>query len=83
IIVGVADSSYNAQVVSSPKRKITVAPQLLSFKAINEKQSFTVTVEGEGLQDQTLESASVVSSDGKHNVRSPLVVHTVVPDDYW
>ncbi|KAJ4845586.1 hypothetical protein Tsubulata_033401 [Turnera subulata] len=78
--VGVADSNYKAQVVSSPKLKITVVPQVLSFKAINEKQSFTVTVDGEGLPDQTLESASLVWSDGKHNVRSPLVVHTVVPD---
>ncbi|KAJ4849462.1 hypothetical protein Tsubulata_045453 [Turnera subulata] len=80
--VGVADSNYRAQVVSSPKLKIKVVPQVLSFKAINEKQSFTVTVVGEGLKPQTLESASVVWSDGKHRVRSPLVVHTVVPDDY-
>ncbi|KAJ4833427.1 hypothetical protein Tsubulata_034354 [Turnera subulata] len=67
--VGVAVSNYKAQVLvsSSSKLKITVVPQALSFKTINEKQSFTVTVDGEGLEAQSLVSASVVWSDGKHN----------------
>ncbi|KAJ4842344.1 hypothetical protein Tsubulata_013756, partial [Turnera subulata] len=69
--VGAPASTYKAQLVSSPRLKIEVVPQLLSFKSLNEKKSFSVTVSSQNLTN-VMESASLVWSDGKHSVRSPI-----------
>ncbi|KAL4383894.1 hypothetical protein GQ457_15G029810 [Hibiscus cannabinus] len=44
--VGVATSTYNATISSSPKLEVTVIPQVLSFKTLWEKKSYNVTVTG-------------------------------------
>ncbi|XP_021894466.1 subtilisin-like protease SBT4.3 [Carica papaya] len=73
--VGRANSVYKATVSSSnPNVNITVVPQALSFKSLNEKKSFNVTVVGNSLES-ALMSESLVWSDGfGHKVRSPIVL---------
>ncbi|KAH0902811.1 hypothetical protein HID58_042314, partial [Brassica napus] len=75
--VGRNISTYKAKLTGNPKLSITVEPQTLSFKSSWEKKSFTVTVSGKSLaQISGIVSASLVWSDGTHNVRSPIVVYT-------
>ncbi|KAJ4846262.1 hypothetical protein Tsubulata_044067 [Turnera subulata] len=75
--VGLAKSTYRVNISSSPKLKIKVVPEVLSFNSLKENKSFTVTVAGGGLSTGTMESASLVWSDGKHSVRSPIVVYNI------
>ncbi|CAL5195213.1 unnamed protein product [Lathyrus oleraceus] len=72
--VGSPTATYKAIVTPIPNVKITVAPSLLSFKSLNEKQSFVVTVVGSVGSSQTEFSSSLVWSDGTHNVKSPIIV---------
>ncbi|CAF2151087.1 unnamed protein product [Brassica napus] len=75
--VGRNISTYKPKLTGNPKLSITVEPQTLSFKSSWEKKSFTVTVSGKSLaQISGIVSASLVWSDGSHNVRSPIVVYT-------
>ncbi|CAL0328104.1 unnamed protein product [Lupinus luteus] len=71
--VGLANSTYTATILPSPKIQITVVPNSLSFKSLNEKKSFVVTVVGDKLPPQTITS-SLVWSNNNYNVRSPIVV---------
>ncbi|GAU37174.1 hypothetical protein TSUD_391630 [Trifolium subterraneum] len=72
--VGSPNSTYRATVIPIPKIKIRVEPKLLSFKSLNEKQSFTVTVVGGEELNETMISSSLIWSDGSHNVKSPIIV---------
>ncbi|CAL5187349.1 unnamed protein product [Lathyrus oleraceus] len=72
--VGSPTATYKAIVTPIPNVKITVTPNLLSFKSLNEKQSFVVTVVGSVGSSQTEFSSSLVWSDGTHNVKSPIIV---------
>ncbi|KMT05160.1 hypothetical protein BVRB_7g173080 [Beta vulgaris subsp. vulgaris] len=74
--VGVANSNYTAKIESEKNIKVTVNPEFLSFTSLKEKKSFNVSVVGKGLSIASHVSASLVWSDGIHNVRSPLVVYT-------
>nr|DAD41141.1 TPA_asm: hypothetical protein HUJ06_015464 [Nelumbo nucifera] len=47
--VGFPNSTYKAKVTSDSTMKISVKPSVLSFKALNEKKSFVVTVSGSAL----------------------------------
>ncbi|KAF9598132.1 hypothetical protein IFM89_025546 [Coptis chinensis] len=71
--VGVANSTYKATVTSPSNLKISVEPNVLAFKTLNEKQSFVLTVSTTS-KDNQIKSASLVWSDGVHTVRSPIVV---------
>ncbi|KAK4857184.1 hypothetical protein QYF36_025445 [Acer negundo] len=71
--VGFPNSVYTAKVSQPQNANIKVEPAVLSFKSLNEKKSFTVTVTGSSVKPFL--SSSLVWSDGKHNVRSPIVVH--------
>ncbi|CAK7331400.1 unnamed protein product [Dovyalis caffra] len=73
--VGIANSQYKAEIFSDSSLKIKVVPEVLSFKSLNEKKSFDVTVVGGNLKAGTTFSASLVWSDGSHKVRSPIVVY--------
>ncbi|CAN8301387.1 unnamed protein product [Cochlearia groenlandica] len=77
--VGTPNSTYKSKVVAGhgSKLNVTVTPSVLSFKTVNEKQSFKVVVTGSGLDLNLPSSASLVWSDGIHNVRSPIVVYIV------
>ncbi|XP_058745194.1 subtilisin-like protease SBT4.3 [Vicia villosa] len=75
--VGPPNSSYKATVIPIPNIKIIVEPKLLSFKTLNEKQSFVVTLIGKQESNQTAFSSSLVWSDGTHNVKSPIIVQII------
>ncbi|CAF1698432.1 unnamed protein product [Brassica oleracea] len=77
--VGTPSSTYTSKVVAGHGSKLTimVTPSVLSFKTVNEKQSFKVTVTGSDLSSKLPSSANLIWSDGRHNVRSPIVVYTV------
>ncbi|OMO66732.1 hypothetical protein COLO4_30414 [Corchorus olitorius] len=79
--VGLANSTYKAQVSANPRLKVEVIPDFLSFKSLQEKKSFNVTVIGKGLEFCSMVSASLIWSDGIHTVRSPIVIHTTA--DLW
>lgn len=74
--VGTPVSTYKAAVKQLPGLKIAVSPSVLSFKSVNEKHSFVVTVTGKVLSDANVTSTSLVWSDGVQSVRSPIVVYT-------
>lgn len=75
--VGFESSKYNVHVQSIQGVNITVEPRALSFKSLNEKQSFVVRIVGGNLSAGTVLFASLVWSDGTHNVRSPIVVNVL------
>ncbi|XP_045795885.1 subtilisin-like protease SBT4.3 [Trifolium pratense] len=73
--VGFPNTTYKATLINhNPKIKIMVKPKQLSFRSLNEKQSFVVTVVGGAKLNQTVFSSSLVWSDGTHNVKSPIIV---------
>ncbi|KAG5395066.1 hypothetical protein IGI04_025029 [Brassica rapa subsp. trilocularis] len=75
--VGKDGSTYKAKLSGDPKLNIKVDPETLSFESSGDKKSFTVTVSGNSLAGISgIVSASLVWSDGSHNVRSPIVVYT-------
>ena len=70
--VGLANSNYSATITPNPKINIIVTPKVLSFKSLNEKQSFVVTIVGK-IPSQTVLTSSLVWSDGTYNVRAQLL----------
>ncbi|KAB2627412.1 cucumisin-like [Pyrus ussuriensis x Pyrus communis] len=72
--VGHANSIYKAKTISKPGINIKVVPQVLSFKSLNEKKTFNLTVFGRSIPLLTRVSASLVWTDGTHSVRSPILV---------
>ncbi|CAH2035945.1 unnamed protein product [Thlaspi arvense] len=77
--LGTPNSTYKSKIVlnQGSKLSVNVTPSVLSMKSVNEKQSFTVTVSGSNLGPKLTFSASLIWSDGTHNVRSPIVVYNV------
>ncbi|XP_020871523.1 subtilisin-like protease SBT4.9 [Arabidopsis lyrata subsp. lyrata] len=76
--LGTPNSTYKSKIVINhgSKLKVKVSPSVLSMKSVKEKQSFIVTVSGSNLNTNLPSSANLIWSDGKHNVRSPIVVYT-------
>lgn len=70
--VGSGISTYTATVMAPPKLTIQVKPSVISFTSYAEQKSFEVSVEGS--LEASIVSASLVWSDGKIQVRSPIVV---------
>ncbi|KAG6600973.1 hypothetical protein SDJN03_06206, partial [Cucurbita argyrosperma subsp. sororia] len=68
-------SIYTATVFAPPSLRITVDPAVLSFNGIGETKSFRLTVQG--TVSQAIVSASLVWSDGIHDVRSPIIVYVL------
>lgn len=74
--LGTPNSTYKSKIVLNHGAKLVkVSPSVLSFKRVNEKQSFTVTFSG-NLNLNLPTSANLIWSDGTHNVRSVIVVYT-------
>ncbi|MED6208027.1 hypothetical protein PIB30_041285 [Stylosanthes scabra] len=73
--VGCANSTYTASVQQHSGMNVTIVPNILKFKSLNEKQTFVVNVVGGELNDNdnSLVSSSLLWTDGTHNVRSPIV----------
>uniref|UniRef100_A0A2N9IT11 Inhibitor I9 domain-containing protein n=1 Tax=Fagus sylvatica TaxID=28930 RepID=A0A2N9IT11_FAGSY len=77
--VGFANSTYKATTFTNSDVKIVVEPEVLSFKSLNEKKSFVVSVTGGPSvlpTNSSIASSSLVWSDGSHSVRSPIVLFT-------
>lgn len=72
--VGFPNSTYKATISSNSKINITVKPEILEFRSLNEKQSLVVNVVGGPKPNKTAFSSSLVWSDGIHFVKSPIIV---------
>ncbi|KAK2352822.1 Subtilase family protein [Trifolium repens] len=72
--VGSPNSTYKATIMPIRNIKISVKPNVLSFKSLNKKQPFVVTAVGRVQSNQTVFSSSLVWSDGTRNVKSPIIV---------
>ena len=60
--VGLANSIYKAKILQNSKIfSIKVVPEALSFRSLNEKKSFSVTVTGKGVPNGAIVSASLMS----------------------
>lgn len=74
--VGSPSSVYKSAVVNAPAGlEIQVKPSVLSYKSLGEKLSYVVTIQGR--ISNSIESASLIWSDGVHEVRSPIVLFKV------
>ncbi|KAG5053004.1 Cucumisin [Glycine soja] len=71
--VGSATSTYKAKVIAPSLFNIQVKPSTLSFTSIGQKKSFYVIIEG--TINVPIISATLILDDGKHQVRSPIVVY--------
>lgn len=73
--VGIGNSTYKAIVTSPQGLSIEVTPNVMTFTQPNQKKSFKVTVRGKPPRDGAWYlSGSLLWSDSKHNVRSPILV---------
>ncbi|RHN39673.1 putative cucumisin [Medicago truncatula] len=72
--VGSPNSRYMANVIPIENISISVEPKILSFRSLNEKQSFVVTAVGGADSKRMVSSSSLVWSDGTHRVKSPIIV---------
>ncbi|KAG6534254.1 hypothetical protein ZIOFF_008140 [Zingiber officinale] len=67
---------YKAEVRADRRLNVVVNPSKLRFSELNEKRQFTVSVSGGPLPGNSTAPATVIWSDGKHLVRSVMVVYT-------
>ncbi|RYR74834.1 hypothetical protein Ahy_A02g009542 isoform A [Arachis hypogaea] len=84
--VGEANSVYKVTIKPPVGMKVTVEPQTLSFRRVGQKLNFLVRVQARAVKlspgGSSIKSGSIVWSDGKHTVTSPLVVTMQQPLDY-
>ncbi|KAG6480839.1 hypothetical protein ZIOFF_057427 [Zingiber officinale] len=73
---------YKAKVTADSKLNVTVNPSELEFSELNEKRQFTVSVSGVPLPGNSTAPATVIWSNGKHQVRSVMVVYTDFSTSY-
>ncbi|CAN8268272.1 unnamed protein product [Cochlearia groenlandica] len=74
--VGMGNATYKAKAIGNGQLNVKVVPNVLVFKSLYEKKTFTVTVSGKGPPRGRLLSEQLIWSDGFHSVRSPIVVYT-------
>ncbi|CAL9075330.1 unnamed protein product [Musa acuminata var. zebrina] len=74
--VGDACSIYRVKIKADGRLKVVVNPKTLVFTKPDEKQGFVVSVSGGPMATNSTASASIVWLDGKHSVRSAMVVYT-------
>ncbi|XP_048320426.2 cucumisin-like [Ziziphus jujuba] len=77
--VGSPNSTYTLNVYFPSTVTIYVEPSILSFSAVGEKKSYTVTVTGSPITQQSIASGAITWKDGVHSVRSPLVIYNILP----
>ncbi|KAL1541375.1 hypothetical protein AAHA92_25605 [Salvia divinorum] len=79
--VGTGSSTYKAKVTSPDGLSIKVTPNVLTFTRPNQKRSFKVTLEGKlpAIESWFL-SGSLLWTDSKHKVRSPILVSSEIFD---
>ncbi|XP_074568513.1 subtilisin-like protease SBT4.3 [Curcuma longa] len=71
---------YKAEVWADHGLNVVVNPSKLKFSELKEKRQFTVSVSGGPLPGNSTAPATVIWSDGKHQVRSVIVVYTDYTD---
>ncbi|KAL6317644.1 hypothetical protein AAG906_030397 [Vitis piasezkii] len=78
--VGDGASSYKAIVTAPKGSKVMVSPATLAFENKYEKLSYTLTIEYKSEKNGKVSFGSLtwIEDDGKHTVRSPIVVSQVV-----
>ncbi|KAK7285688.1 hypothetical protein RJT34_20466 [Clitoria ternatea] len=76
--VGDPNSVYKVTVTPPPGTVVTVEPNTLSFRRLGQKLNFLVRVQTRAVKlspgTSTVNTGSILWSDGKHAVKSPLVV---------
>lgn len=76
--VGNPDSVYTVKIRPPGGAVVTVEPERLAFRRVGQKLNFLVRVQVEALKlspgSSVVKSGSIVWSDGKHFVTSPIVV---------
>ncbi|KAK8581096.1 hypothetical protein V6N12_071338 [Hibiscus sabdariffa] len=76
--VGDPNSVYKATITPPSGTLVMVEPQQLVFRRVGQKLNFLVRVEAMAVElapgSTSMKSGSLVWSDGKHNVTSPIVV---------
>ncbi|GFY98023.1 subtilase family protein [Actinidia rufa] len=74
--VGSSATKYKAKVMAPKGSVVTVSPETLVFGETYEKQSYSLTIRYTSDKNRTVTSGSViwVEENGKHMVRSPIVV---------
>lgn len=77
--VGKPNSTYNVSIVMPDSIKANVEPSVLSFTDVGEKKSFRVDVNGPHITQVPIISGSITWKNGKHVVKSPLVIYNVLP----
>uniref|UniRef100_A0A803PGC1 Cucumisin n=1 Tax=Cannabis sativa TaxID=3483 RepID=A0A803PGC1_CANSA len=79
--VGQGNSTYKAKITLSNSSSlligVKVVPEVLSFKSLNEEKGYDLIVNGSGLSENSMVSASLVWFDGIYSVRSPIVLHNL------
>ncbi|KAK4402936.1 Subtilisin-like protease SBT4.3 [Sesamum angolense] len=71
--VGLGNSTYKVTTSTSPNYNISVKPDILSFRTLNERKSFEVIISGKITGEMV--SAELEWSDGVHRVRNPIIVY--------
>ncbi|GAA0146369.1 serine protease [Lithospermum erythrorhizon] len=79
--VGEGATRYKASVVAPKGSVVTVYPEELIFEQRDETQRYTLSIHYMGKEDGVVTFGSLVweEQNGKHNVRSPIVVSHTVP----
>ncbi|KAH0982265.1 hypothetical protein GBA52_009442 [Prunus armeniaca] len=76
--VGTPNSVYQVTIKPAAGMTVTVEPEKLAFRRVGQKLSFLVRVQALAAKlspgSTSVKSGSIVWSDGKHTVTSPLVV---------
>ncbi|KAI8562752.1 hypothetical protein RHMOL_Rhmol03G0059800 [Rhododendron molle] len=74
--VGRGGGTYKANVTSPEGTTVRVSPKTLVFSKINDKKTYSLTINYRGLDNRLSISGSIVwvEEKGKHTVRSPIVV---------
>ncbi|MED6204744.1 hypothetical protein PIB30_011716 [Stylosanthes scabra] len=76
--VGDPTSVYKVAIEPPEGMRVTVEPERLSFRRLGQKLNFLVRVEARGVKvspgSTSVKSGSMVWSDGKHTVTSPLII---------
>ncbi|KAL0438757.1 UNVERIFIED_CONTAM: Subtilisin-like protease SBT3 [Sesamum latifolium] len=82
--VGNGAATYKVKVKRPKDSVITVSPEKLVFQKKNEKQRFSLTICYKTYDEYVINHGSItwVEENGKHTVRSPIVVTRQSPHDY-
>lgn len=78
--VGGGAAKYKAKVTAPEGSVVTVSPDTMVFEETNEKQSYSLTITYVSDKNRTVTFGSIiwVEDNGKHTVRSPIVVSPMI-----